>query len=429
MKFIRTLVITGALAVSLPVSAQEGQVSLYGTLHPFLDNFRTSGATPEGLSPETGGATQVIAAEYTGENLPNRFRITSGTSNIGFRGEISLTDQLKAFFQVESAVNTDGDHPVLTSPWASRNSGVGLKGDYGTLFFGNWDTPYKYPTLFIGPLRGLNPFDNALSGNPGFNVPVTTTQNGRATSRADAAFNRRQGNSIQYWTPAFVGLSARLAVSVNEGRTRNTETNPSISPIVLSGLLTFKLDELGVNYAYERHMDYFGMNWLGGSPGDTFTNRHSTDDGHEIVGWFTFPTRTRLAAMVERLTYRTDDTVAGTVRGYQRDVVYGALQQRFAEHTVWGAFGVAGAGHCVRVGDVQCTTNGLRGMQWSAGYTYSPAKTVDIFAAYYEMINDRSGTYALFPPVVPVTPGSDGHGFGVGIMYLFEVSASFGKNE
>jgi predicted porin len=429
MKFIRTLVITGALAVSLPLSAQEGQVSLYGTLHPFLDNFRTSGATSEGLSPETGGATQVIADDYTGEDLPNRFRITSGTSNIGFRGEISLTDQLQAFFQVESAVNPDGDHPVLTSPWASRNSAVGLKGDYGTLFFGNWDTPYKYPTLFIGSLRGLNPFDNALSGNPGFNVPVTTTQNGRATSRADAAFNRRQGNSIQYWTPTFVGLSARLAVSVNEGRTRNTETNPSISPILLSGLLSFKLDELSVNYAYERHADYFGMNWLGGSPGATFTNRHSTDEGHEIAAWFTFPTRTRLAAMVERLIYRTDDTVVGAVRGYQRDVVYGALQQRLGEHTVWGAFGVAGAGRCVRVGDVPCTTNGLRGMQWSAGYTYSPAKTVDIFAAYYEMINDRSGTYALFPPVVPVTPGSDGHGFGVGIMYLFEVTASSRKNE
>jgi predicted porin len=426
MRFLSALVIAGRFLVSPPLSAQEGQVSVYGTLHPFLDNFRTSGATPEGLGPETGGATQVITAEYTGENLPNRFRITSGTSNVGFRGEISLTDRLQAFFQVENAVNTDGDHPVLTSPWASRNSGVGLKGDYGTLFFGNWDTPYKYPTLFIGALRGLNPFDNALSGNPGFNVPVTTTQNGRASSRADAAFNRRQGNSIQYWTPTFVGLSARLAVSMNESRTRNTESNPSISPTLLSGLVSFALGELRVNYAYERHIDYFGTNWVGGSPGDTFTNRHSTDEGHEVLAWFTFPTRTRLAAMVERLIYRTEDTVVGSLRGYQRDVVYGALQQRLGDHTLWGAFGVADRGRCVRVGNLPCTTNGLRGMQWSAGYTFSPVKTLDIYAAYYEMINDRSGAYALFPPVVPVTPGSDGHGFGLGIMYLFDFTLGSG---
>ena len=66
-------------------------------------------------------------------------------------------------------------HSVYASPWASRNSAVGLTGDYGTLFFGQWDTPYKYATVFVGPLRGLNPFDNTLTGNPGFNVPVVAT--------------------------------------------------------------------------------------------------------------------------------------------------------------------------------------------------------------------------------------------------------------
>ena len=40
-----------------------------------------------------------------------------------------------------------------------------MTGTYGTLFFGNWDTPYKYPTLFVGPVRSLNPFDNTLTGN------------------------------------------------------------------------------------------------------------------------------------------------------------------------------------------------------------------------------------------------------------------------
>src|SRR4029079_14273530 len=138
--------------------AQEGSVSVYGTLQPLVDNFRTSDATLPGLSPANGGATQVPPKAYTGEDLPNRFRITSGTSNIGFKGDIKITKHLSAFFQVEKYVNPDGDPQVLLSPWASRNSGVGLKGDYGTLFFGNWDTPFKHPTLFVGPVRGLNPF-------------------------------------------------------------------------------------------------------------------------------------------------------------------------------------------------------------------------------------------------------------------------------
>lgn len=426
MKCIATVLSVAALAISLPASAQEGDLSVYGTLQPYLDNYRTSGATPAGVSPETGGASQVIADDYTGDNLPSRFRITSGTSHIGFRGGLQLGAHIKAFFQVESAVNPDGDHPVLTSPWASRNSGVGLTGDYGTLFFGNWDTPYKHPTLFVGPLRGLNPFDNTLTGNPGFNVPGTTTQNGRASSRSDAAFNRRQGNSIQYWTPTVVGLSARVGVSVNEGRTRATETDPSISPLLLSGLLSYDIASLSVHYAYEQHADYFGTNWVGGSPGATLTNPSSVDDAHQIVAWYRFPFGTRLAAIGERLTYRTNDTVVGAVRGYQRDAIYGAVQQHIGDHALWGSLGVAGAGRCVRVGNLPCTTNGLNGLQWSAGYTFSPAKTVDIYVSYYEMRTGRSATYGLFPPVVPVAPGSDTHAFGLGIMYIFDITVGFG---
>ena len=426
MKRIALLLTIGGLGVSLSASAQEGQVSLYGTLQPFLDNFRTSAATPEGLGPTNGGASQVIADDYTGEDLANRFRITSGTSNIGFRGELALGAHIQAFFQVENAVNPDGDHPVLTSPWASRNSGVGLKGDYGRLFFGNWDTPYKHPTLFIGALRGLNPFDSTLAGNPGFNVPGTTTQNGRASSRSDAAFNRRQGNSIQYWTPNVAGLSARLAVSVNEGRTRATEIEGSISPVILSGLLSFELGTFAAHYGYEQHLDYFGANWVGGSPGATLTNPSSNDDGHELLAWYTFPTHTRLAVGAERLTYRTNDTVVGAVRGYQRDAIYGAVQQHLGEHALWGSLGVADAGRCTKVGGLPCTTNGLNALQWSLGYTFSPAKTFDIYAAYYEMRTGRSATYGLFPAVVPISPGADTHAFGVGFMYLFDITLGFG---
>jgi predicted porin len=426
MRLSAILLTFGVLAHALPASAQEGSVTLYGTIQPFLDNFRTNKATNPGPSPANGAATQVPPEAYTGEDLPNRWRITSGTSNIGFKGEIALSRHVSAFFQIENWVNPDGDPQVLASPWASRNSAAGLKGDYGTLFFGNWDTPYKYPTLFIGPLRGLNPFDNTLTGNPGFNVPGTTTQNGRSSARPDAAFNRRQGNSIQYWTPKFYGLSARVALSVNEGRTRQTSLEPSISPVLWSALVSYDLGTFGLRYAYEQHLRYFGTNWTGGAPGATATNRDSNDDGHEVLAWYEFPTRTRIAAVVERLTYRTNDTVPGNVRGYQRDAVYGALQQHIERHTIFGGLGVASAGRCVRVGNLPCTTNGLNSLQWAAGYAYSPVKTVDLYAAYYETLNGRSQAYGFFPPVVPLAPGSRTHAFGIGIMFLFDVSMKFG---
>ena len=254
-------------------------------------------------------------------------------------------------------------------------------------------------------------------------MPGTTTQNGRSSAASDAAFNRRQGNSIQYWTPTWLGLSARFAVSLNEGRTRASEFDPSINPTLWSALLNFELGPFSAHYAYEQHSDYFGTNWVGGSPGATFTNPSSNDDAHQLVAWYTFPTDTRLAVIGEHLAYRTDDTVVGAVNGYQRNAIYGAVQQGIGnQHRVWGAFGAADAGTCTTVGNQPCTTNGLGAHQWSVGYTFSPVKTVDIYASYYEMGNGRSAMYGIYPPVVPVAPGTTGRGFGLGIFYMFDVT-------
>ena len=426
MKRGAILLTLAGIALPLSASAQDAQFSVYGTLMPFVDNWRTTGATAPGVTPETGGASQVIASDYTGENLPNRFRVTSGTSNIGFRGELRFSESIKAWFQVESMVNPDGDQSVYAAPWASRNSAVGLAGDFGTIFIGQWETPYYYAAVFVGPTRGLNPFDNAVTGNPGFNIPIVATYGGRATSRSDATFIRRQGNSVQYWTPTWHGLSARFMAGLNESRTRASATEPGTSPWVLSALASYDVGPLSVRYAYQTHLDYFGLSWLGGSPAATFTNPSSRDDGHEIVAWVKLPTGTRLAGIAERLKYRTDEVTPGLVNSYQRDAILGAVQQRIGPHTLWGSIGFAGSGKCTMAGGGPCTTNGLDGRQWSVGYTFSPAKTVDIYAAYYELAHGRSGTHAVFPPVVPIAPGSTTRGAGVGILYIFDFTTHIG---
>src|SRR5262249_33834666 len=152
--------------------AETVNVEVYGTLLPFLDSAKTQGATG---APLVGGPNQVPAAAYTGVNQQARGRITSGTSNLGFRGNVVLVGEWKAIFQIEAAGPTDGDQGPL-GQLATRNSQVGVSSPFGTLFFGIWDTPYKYTTIIMAPVRGLNPFDydNPLE-NPGFNVPATTT--------------------------------------------------------------------------------------------------------------------------------------------------------------------------------------------------------------------------------------------------------------
>jgi predicted porin len=411
--------LAGACALPFCASAQASDVQIYGTFLPFMDNVKTSGATAPGLSPANGGATQVAAAAYTGDlgNLPARNRITSGTSNLGFKGSFKVNEDLKIIWQIESAISPDGDAP---NSLTSRNSCVGLAGSWGTVFYGNWDTPYKYPILFVGALRGLNPFDNALTANPGFNVPGTTTQNGRANAKADAAFNRRQGNSVQYWSPNLNGFSGRVAYSVNEGKTQPTATVPSISPDLWSVLLSYKAGAFNVSYGFERHNDYFGLAQLGGSAGATATNTGSKDVGHELVAAYAFSTGTKVSAIVERLSYDTDDTAAGKVNHYERDAWYLLVQQRWGTHQLFAAYGSANAGSAEIVGGGPVTTNGLGGKQWSAGYVYSLSKSADLYASVYGMSNDRSASYALFPPVGSgVAPGASTTGFGLGILYTF----------
>jgi predicted porin len=418
---IRSLLLAVTTAAPLAASALDGEVTVYGTVMPFVDNARVTGATAPGL---TGGATQVPGAAYTGARVPQRFRLTSGTSNIGFKGGVDLLgEDLQVFFQVESAVSPDGDPP---NAWASRNSAFGLKGKFGRALFGNWDTPYKYPVLLVGPIRGLNPFDNALTANPGFGVPGTTTQSGRVNGKADAAFNRRQGNSIQYWTPEFHGLSARLAWSVNETRTAQTATAPSVSPTLYSGLLSYVNGPVTLRYAYERHEDYFGLSQLGGSPGATLTNDGSTDEGHEVIGQLALPTGTRLSVILERLSYRNDDRAVGAVDEYVRLAWYALLQQRFGAHQVFGSFGQADAGECEVVGGGDCSTRGLGATQLSAGYSYALAKAADVYVAYYQTLNERSASYGVVGGPGAVAPGGDTRGVGVGFLYTFSATATAG---
>ncbi|MFO0581686.1 MAG: porin [Anaeromyxobacter sp.] len=409
-----------ALVLALPgaAAAQSSDLTFYGSLMEFGDAVATTGAT---ATTNPVGAAQVPT--FSGATLPRRARLTSGTSNLGFKGQLELVPGLKAIFQVESAVSPDGDAP---NAWASRNSQVGLSGEWGTAFYGLWDTPYKAPILMVGPLRGLNPFDNAITANPGFNVPGTTTQTGRANAKADASFNRRQGNSLQYWSPKFHGLSARVAYGFDESRTAKGATAAGIGPRLYSALLSYDLDTLGVRYGYERHVDYFGLAQLGGN-GPTFANGGSTDQAHELVAFYGFPTGTKLSAIVERLSYENRDTAAGAVKSYTRDSFYVLAQQRFGAHQVWGSYGKGLEGDCKKVGGAACSTDGLSGTQMALGYSYSITKSFDVFAAWYRMVNGTSASYSNFPPVGTVAPGADVSGFGVGLLYTF--SGSFVKPE
>src|SRR6185312_8690670 len=121
------------------------------------------------------------------------------------------------------AVNVDGGGTNI----ASRNTAVGMDTAWGAWRIGQWDTPYKAVSGAVDPMyfTGIT-YTGALIGTPGFGVgpttigaPATSGDGKTFASATNASFERRQGNSIQYWTPSFAGASMRFAYSVDEGRT------------------------------------------------------------------------------------------------------------------------------------------------------------------------------------------------------------------
>ena len=414
-----------AAALALAGTAQAASVvEMYGTVFPFFDVAETKNATTGTAVPvATARPSQLPSTAYTGANDPRRTRITVGTTNLGFRGYEDLAPGLRAVWQLESGFQIDQN----TGPGlGARDSKVGLAGPaWGEFFLGQWDTPYKFVSLPVNPLRAGYLFDRtAITGNPGMAVGNTTTQFTRVNAKPDASFDRRQGNSVQYWTPTWGGLSFRLQHSVNEGKGIVAAGGPFISPVVNSASAVWTWGQLSLRYAYEEHKDYFGLSQLGGSAAGTATNPHSKDTGHKFV-WLWRIGNTRFTGLVERLKYTNDDTTNGQVKEYKRDAWYVVLEQFFAggKTSVFGSYGRANDGDCVRVGasSSACITTGLGAKYMTLGWIYRFSKRTELVIAYYRMDNKLSGQYSPGPAVnaVSVAPGADTTGAGVGLIHFF----------
>jgi predicted porin len=178
-------------------------------------------------------------------NLPARNRVSSNSSNFGIRGTEKLGGGLDAWFQIEmGSLAIDAGGGAL----AGRNSGVGLRGEWGTILLGQWDTPYKNATSSLDPFgnTSIAGFTNLMGGG------TTSTSNNAATRQG---FDRRQRNVVQYWTPNMKGFALRAAYSANEERNA-CGANVKCSPSLASAALNYRSGELDVSFATERHSQY-----------------------------------------------------------------------------------------------------------------------------------------------------------------------------
>lgn len=134
------------------------------------------------------------AASYNDSSFI-KFRDNNNSSRLGVKGdeEVGIGD-LKVIYQLEYGINPDGSEG---STFSDRNLFVGLKGGFGTVKFGRYDTPVKE----IG--AKVDQFNDTVGDITNLMVGET-----RAT------------NMIQYSSPKFGDMfSFVAAVQPGEGRT------------------------------------------------------------------------------------------------------------------------------------------------------------------------------------------------------------------
>jgi predicted porin len=180
-----------AAAVATPVAFADSVV--YGKFHTSVDN---------------------VDIDDSLENGQDNWAMASRSSRLGFKGSEDLGNGLKAIYQAEFSVQTDGndgaDGQDGGDGWGGqRNTFIGLAGGFGTFLVGRHDTPMKVAFYASG---------NELLGDSILDLNTSNSlQPVKQNTAPIGVFSEfRADNGIAYITPNFSGFSAAFAVIPGE---------------------------------------------------------------------------------------------------------------------------------------------------------------------------------------------------------------------
>lgn len=204
------LTVAGACCAPAAFAQTASPVTLYGVVRVNLESVEAKG----------------------GAGVPRRNRVEDRVSFFGIRGTEDLGGGLKLFFQLETPFKPDQND----TPFATRNSAVGLQGGFGSIRLGRWDTPMKQ--ALAGP---IDPFGDIGLGD------VTT-----AFLRG-GTFSQRAVNTVQWWSPNWGGIAVKAMYSANEGKTA------TVNPYNWGASLTYSRGPVYLAIAHEKHEESVGL--------------------------------------------------------------------------------------------------------------------------------------------------------------------------
>lgn len=380
-KKLIALAVAGATFAPAVMAQSANPVTLYGRAWVMFNSVKADGGTVQHATRNT---------------------VVNESSLIGVRGTEDLGGGLKAFFQLEMGFAPDENAttvaalsptPTTTplsinnSPVTGRNSAVGLQGGFGTLLLGRWDTPFKLSAIIADPY-GQNTIGNQLS--------VVNT----------GGFNRRENNTVQYWSPTIAGFAFRGMYSANEGKANAraaiaatatafaqpavTEVNPSSNGFSLA----YAKGPITVNYSYERHKDQRGATPTTGV----------RETGNNLSGVFVFgPIKVGL------LTQRIESTARTDKKASFAGITYTAGKSDF----------MASVGRLKDGGTLVALVQPETKLS-TIGYNYNFSRRTTFMARYATVKNNAAANIALDASGLPgLVADNDPKGFGAGFRHTF----------
>ena len=379
-KKLMAVAVAGALATPMAALAQTSTVQVYGL-----------------VNVEYGFVNQPDISTTVGRS--NVDALNSGASRLGFRGEEQLGGGLSAWFQCETDFRFLGGNTQTAGEWCDRNSALGMKGAFGNLYIGTWDTPMK---RVAGITRITN--ETGWSGSQ-----LMTLSNGGAFG---GCFSLRNNHTVNYDTPNWGGFSASVQYT-----TRQTARNaPGNANNLDAGAAA--LNNNSVPTPTGRHWSISGQ-YVGGPFAVVGAYSRADDDRSDARALFGNDGGKDKAWLIGG-TYTWGPVKIGlTYIDAEYDVsslVWPGVPIQNRERKSWnlaGEWNISGP-HGLRAGfakagDVDRSSSLVPGAAgaagnnklddgaklWQIGYLYSFSKRTNATIIYAYMDNDSAGTYAL----------------------------------
>lgn len=346
-----------ASALTAPAAfADTSNVTVYGLLNADFEQVKSSNV---------------------GAGVSNSLnRVSTNATRLGLKGTEDLGEGLKAIWQMEIQADLNGNGANGFGN-GTRNSNVGLQGDFGTAFLGIWDTPYKVSR------NKIELFDNTTFASA-INVM------GR-TGNAGANFNNRLKNSFQYWTPNLSGFQAKLAYGTDNAKTA------TVNQSVVSLNATYENDMFYAAYGYESFKDL--------TLATNAATAGNKSDGNRLVGAYKFD---------QGFVGLTYEKLSGTTVGVTASRTAWELAGKYTVGS--NNFGLS----YVNAGNLGATAaSGAKQLSLRYGYNFS--KRTELFAMYTDLKNDTAANYNLSGGTI-VTGSAAGaklSGFGAGLVHTF----------